>query len=176
ARQLAGLEPGDVTVGAAELAKQLAPAQDLGVVDVAASRDREQPRVAGDRVEQRVVELGRAAALGGRAGGLAGRAILARAQARGDADVAVKGPRVLLAQARLVGLPAVATEHRRLRDRIPDVVGPARDPVAVDIVGVDEREDRRIRQRIKYTKDNQLWGHASRLQHVVGERAVAELE
>src|SRR5262249_49080536 len=72
-------------------------------------------------------------------------------QRRGDADVAEKGAGRLLLDRRLIRLPAEAAEHPLLSAAIPDAVGSARDAVAVGVVGIGARENRRLVDRREQT-------------------------
>ena len=139
----------DMAARAPGLAAEAFAGEDLGIFEVAAAGDRERLAVVDDVVELLVVDLGEPPLDLGHAIGLRRRAVLRREHRRGDADVAEERRGRLLLDGRLRGLPAEAAKDEGLLAQIVDLVGAARDAVTVGVVGVGERAEVGLRDRLE---------------------------
>ena len=145
---VAGPQLGQVARRAADLREQSARRADgAGASTSRRAGHRERARVERDALELVLVDLGRAAASAraAHASWPGGQFCVGEERAR-DADVAVERAGVLLldASARWPSSRSARARGRRVRAS-HDAVRAARDPVAVGVVGIGARDDRRAR-------------------------------
>ena len=109
-----------------------------------------------------IVYLGRGGASHRQAGGLHRRTVVGREETRCNAHIAVRSRSNLGVKARRIRLPAEAAELLVPGSRIPNSIDRTRYAVAIHVIGVGSRRDRRLVDGLKQAEAVCRWCNAWR--------------